>query len=53
MKEKKTKFSVGSLTEGPTFKFWGLNLGYLLKLGVFSLPIFSLENPKTIFGERL
>ena len=46
---KKTEFSLGSLTEGPTFKFWGLNLGYLLEGGVFSLSIFSLENPKTNF----
>jgi hypothetical protein len=49
VKEKKTEFSVGSLTEGPTFKFWGLNLGYLLDGGVFSLPIFGLGNPKTNF----
>ena len=46
---KKTEFSIGSLTEGPTFKFWRLNLGYLLEGGVFSLTIFSLGNPKTNF----
>jgi hypothetical protein len=50
---KKTEFSFGSLTEGLTFKFWGLNLGYLLERGVFSLSIFSLENPKIKFlGEN-
>jgi hypothetical protein len=49
VKEKKTEFSVGSLTEGPTFKFWGLNLGYLLEGVVFLLPIFDLGNPKTNF----
>jgi hypothetical protein len=37
---KKIEFSIDSLTEWPIFKFCGLNLGYLLKGGVFSLPIF-------------
>lgn len=48
---KKIEFSVGNLTERSTFKFWRLNLVYLLEGGVFLLSIFSVGNQKLFLGK--
>ncbi len=51
MSGRKTESDV-SLTKG-SFLIFGIKFRFLLEISVFSLPIFSLENPKIIFWERL